>query len=381
MNQQTRKIMNEPQVEVATALSVADQFTPFERLANEWMEKAKAIKVTDASQVETIKAAREARLAIKSIRGKIEALRVELKEEHLRKGNEVQQIANRLKAMIEPIEEVLQEQEDFVKIQAEREKKHLLDARVEQLKPYMGLEALNLPLADMSQDVFDNMVVGMKHAKEAKEQQQRDQAAAEEQQRVARVAEDKRIREENAVLKDREKRMTDRINQLISKGLTFDFAENAYTLKSKDVFVYVPALDITDERPEKWEKVMESVQKGYDILQQEIKTQQAEDLKQKTLHEARLKKETDARKKLEAEARERAEKEDRERKEKAAADRKFKRAPDKTKLLSFSVELDNLRARLLDLNLNDQEANCIQTNTVELISKTIKYITSNAETL
>jgi hypothetical protein len=182
-------------------LTTLDKFAPFEAQAKEWMAKAELIKVTDVNQVDLIKGAKEARLALRRIRIDIENIRVELKDEYLRKGNEIQTIANRLKALIEPIEAHLKEQEDFEQIQAAKIKKEILEERLTKLKPVMGKDAELMPLAEMSETAFDNMLNGAILAKEKNDRDVKEALEREEENKKRRLADDLAVREENARLK------------------------------------------------------------------------------------------------------------------------------------------------------------------------------------
>lgn len=186
------------QSQVSQELTTLDHFAPFEAQAKEWMEKASQINVTDESQVELMAGAKEARLALKRIRVSVENTRKELKDEFLRKGNEIQQIANRLRDLIEPIEAHLQEQEDFAKVQEAKRKQLLFDVRLGQLIPLITQQqALMFPLSEMTEFAFETMVTGFKLAKEAKEKYDAEMAEIEIRNKAAKEAEEKRIREEN----------------------------------------------------------------------------------------------------------------------------------------------------------------------------------------
>ena len=95
--------------------------------------KKDALKVTSEEQTEDMAAAREKRLALKKIRTGVEAKRKELKEDALRAGRVIDAAARYIKQTIEPAEEYLQLQEDFVKIKQAKEAEALLAKRREQV--------------------------------------------------------------------------------------------------------------------------------------------------------------------------------------------------------------------------------------------------------
>ncbi len=83
------------------------QFQDYFKMAAEWEVKAKAIVVTDDTQVGDMQMARAGRLFLKEKRVSIEKTRKTLKEQSLREGKAIDGIANILKALIAPIEEHL----------------------------------------------------------------------------------------------------------------------------------------------------------------------------------------------------------------------------------------------------------------------------------
>lgn len=98
-----------------------DKFSSYEQIAKEWEIKAKAIVVTDESQVTEMKMAKEARKFLSDKRIAVEKARKELKEQSLRKGQAIDAIARFLTSLIEPIEKYLKEQEDFIEIKRKKE--------------------------------------------------------------------------------------------------------------------------------------------------------------------------------------------------------------------------------------------------------------------
>jgi len=115
---------------VTKTKNILKEFQDYFSIAEEWEKKAKAIVVTDASQVADMKLARIGRLALKEKRVTIEKRRKALKSSLLREGKAIDGIANVLKAIIMPIEEHLDKQEHFVEKQEEA-KQALIAAEVE----------------------------------------------------------------------------------------------------------------------------------------------------------------------------------------------------------------------------------------------------------
>ena len=122
MNQtQLAVIVEESGLEKSKADVLLENFSDYFALAADWERKAKALVVTDASQVAEMKMAREGRLFLKEKRVALEKTRKSLKEQALREGKAIDGIANVLKALIVPIEEYLGNQEHFVeRLEAEK---------------------------------------------------------------------------------------------------------------------------------------------------------------------------------------------------------------------------------------------------------------------
>lgn len=118
---QLQTIVAESGLETTKARVILEQFEDSFAMAEEWEIKAKAIVVTDGSQVDAIAQAREGRLFLREKRIAIEKTRKELKEQSLREGKAIDGIANVLKALILPLEKHLDNQENFVKYKAEAE--------------------------------------------------------------------------------------------------------------------------------------------------------------------------------------------------------------------------------------------------------------------
>lgn len=128
-----------------------------------WEERAAKIEVTSEEQLSDMEAARELRLQIRQVRIAVEKKRKELKEDALRESKAIDGLGKMIKERIEPIEEHLQAQEDFVKrLEEERERER------------------------------------REKAEELLRQQEEREAREREE---ARLAEEKRIREENERLR------------------------------------------------------------------------------------------------------------------------------------------------------------------------------------
>ena len=114
MANELQVIVEKSGLETMEAKSILEKFQDCYEVSSEWANKAKAIKVTGPDQKDDMAKAREGRLFLRDRRIEVEKARKELKENALRKGKAIDGIANFLKALIEPTEEYLDQQEHFV---------------------------------------------------------------------------------------------------------------------------------------------------------------------------------------------------------------------------------------------------------------------------
>lgn len=193
-------IVKESGLEETKAQTILEKFQDYYKIAAEWETKAKALTVTDVTQVAEMKMAREGRLFLKGKRVDIEKARKDLKEQCLREGKAIDGIANVLKALIEPIETYLEEQEKFAEIEAAKQKEIRKAERMERLSPY-GATVFENMIADMDDTSFENYFTGVKTNYEAKIEAEKQAEIASLEREKAEQAERDRIREENERLK------------------------------------------------------------------------------------------------------------------------------------------------------------------------------------
>lgn len=186
-----------------TALTLQNSFEGFFIQAEKWSQQAKELEVTDATQLDKIKGARELRLKLKKYRVQVERKRKELKEDSLKKGRAIDQVAKIIKSTLQKTEEFLQLQEDFAKIQEEK----LHAERMLQLKEYqeyVNIDYKNLGI--LPQEEFDNVLEETKAAYDYQVEQLRLEEIRKAEEAKARAEEDKRIREENKRLREEARR-------------------------------------------------------------------------------------------------------------------------------------------------------------------------------
>lgn len=186
-------------------LAIQEKFSPFVKIAKEWKQKAFEIVVTDESQTELIKQARDGRIFVKNTRCAIENARKELKEDSLRKGQMIDKIAKDLTELITPIETHLENQEKYPEIMRENRELALANVRSEELQPYFEFIPSNLNLRTMSEEDYQKVLNMGKLTKTQKEE------------------EDKKLKEENDRLQELEAKkrelFQERRNMLFTNGL------------------------------------------------------------------------------------------------------------------------------------------------------------------
>lgn len=121
-------------LEPESAMVLRASFDALFAQAEEWTERARGIRVVSLEQKREMRLARESRLALREIRVKAEHTRKRLKEDSTRRGKAIDGMANIIKALIEPIEIHLLEQETFAERHEQARKDALRAAREEALR-------------------------------------------------------------------------------------------------------------------------------------------------------------------------------------------------------------------------------------------------------
>jgi hypothetical protein len=202
----------ELELEPALTDQLINAFGPAFVAARDLTTDSKSIVVTDATQLTEMKAAREARIKIGKVRTGAEKLRKEMKDQYLRGGKAVDKVAKVIELICEPEEARLEEAEKFAERAEAKRKAELADARKVLLAPY-GVDTAFLNLADMPQGNFEALLSQSKLAYEARIEAERKRVAEEEAARVAKAAEDARIRAENERLR-KEREEADRLRKI-----------------------------------------------------------------------------------------------------------------------------------------------------------------------
>lgn len=201
-------IVQNSNLEPIEAQSILEKLNAYEDVARDWESKAKAIVVTNKSQTAEMRMAREGRLFLAQKRIDVEKARKALKEQSLRKGQAIDAIAKFLTSLIEPIEKYLKEQEDFVKIQEEKE--------VERLRIEAETKAEAERIVKEKADREEQARIRLEIEKLKKEAKERERVIAEEREnarkeREAEELEKKRIEIEHQRNLEAERKERERV--------------------------------------------------------------------------------------------------------------------------------------------------------------------------
>lgn len=200
------KVINETGVELDTADMIQGKFSELYEQAEKLKKEGLEIKVTDISQKEQMKSAREIRLELKEIRVQADKARKLLKEDSLRYGKAVQAAYNLIEAECEPTEKYLELQEKFAEVQAAKEKAELKAAREKECQEFSEFMPPDMDLSNMPKESYEIFLSGLKTKKAEKiEADKKAEQERQEQERIAKEkAEQERIANEK-IKADKEK--------------------------------------------------------------------------------------------------------------------------------------------------------------------------------
>lgn len=187
------------------ALALQSSFLPFFEQAEAMKEKALSINVTSVDQIDEIKRAREWRITLKNIRCDVEDVRKELKAESLRKGKAIDGMANVIKFLIVPLEKHLEDQEEFVERQRQKQIEEVKRKRIAEIAQYQVDGNAFQNLGEMPEEQYVLLLNGLKvqfenaveAAKKAEQEKiEREKKRQEEEQRIRAENESRRIENE-----------------------------------------------------------------------------------------------------------------------------------------------------------------------------------------
>ena len=162
------------ELEPETALQLRSTFGKMLDDAQAWAERARSIRVTSSDQVREMKLARETRLALRDIRTNAERVRKAAKEDVNRRGKAIDGLANVIKALTEPLEEHLREQETFAEREEAAKRDALRSAREEALRAYGVDPSTFANLGATTEEAWGSILETAKIAAEAREAAKRE---------------------------------------------------------------------------------------------------------------------------------------------------------------------------------------------------------------
>lgn len=355
MNQQLEKHLETLPQTKAEALKLA--FLPYLDQISQAETLVKAIKITDASQVEEIKLAKEYNKALAKTRIAVEKTRKELKDESLREGQTIDALAKVVTNLIAPLEKYSYEQSRFVELKEAAEREARKSERLAQIAPFGVLVNAEL-VADMDAETWEAYYNGLvAKDKAAKEEAARAEAARIEAERKE-AEERERVRIEN-----------ERLRKEIAEQEAAAKLELEKRAKAEAEF----RSKVEKERREAEAKFAEERAK----IEAEKAAERAKQEAERKEAEAKAKAEREAREKVEAALREKEAAERKAREEAEEAERKAKAAPDKEKLLALAGVIAEIKLP----EMSTKEAEKVVEDVRGLLLKVENFIKGRVEKL
>jgi hypothetical protein len=328
--------------------TLCETFNPFMAEVQTLKETAETVEVASVEDRENMALARATRLELKKIRVDCEKRRKELKEASLREGKAIDGMANIIKFIIVPLEERLQEQEDYAKRIEKERLERLAQERTAALTAY-EIDVTHFNLAQMEQEAFDQLLETSRIGYEAKQKAEAEERARQERERLEaeKKAEEERLAREKAEVEERQRLQRER--KEAEKR-----AEEEATERKR-----------AEEQARKEAEAREHAEAELKARREAEERRIAEEEERKRQEQERLERERKEQERAEAAERERIRQEEEAR----------RAAPDKVKLAQFAEVLDDLELPQM------QSAKAIEAllRVKELISKAVEVLQSAAE--
>lgn len=187
MENEIIEVINKNELPETMAENLKQEFLPFYEKVSGIKDQVKNIKVESADQVELMSEARGARLSLKKIRTETENRRKKLKADIVLKGKAIDGMANIIKHLIVPLENHLQDQEDFIKIQREKERARIIEDRENKLSEFVD-DITVFSVGDMSEDAYNKLLensrVAYKARIQAEQEAEKERAEKERKQKL-----------------------------------------------------------------------------------------------------------------------------------------------------------------------------------------------------
>lgn len=305
----------EPNLEAMARADLPAIWEDYRAQAEKLKVTAETLIVTDASQTAEMKIARTTRLTLRSLRVAIENKRKELGEYHLRQTQKINADAKALKELIEPLEERLLLQEQFVERKEAERKARLKEEREGELRKYVANPEM-FHVEDMDEETYLQLYQGQRAAHEAR-------IAAEKQAEAERIAKEKADAEERERIRLENERLRKEAE-----------AREKAALKEREKAA--EALKAAQDKARKEREAIESKAKA----EREAAEAKAEEERRKAAELVR--KEREAREKIETELASKKAAEEREEAERLAREEAAAAAPDKAKITAFAETVRSL---------------------------------------
>lgn len=365
------KVLEQAGMEWEFKQSLIIAFTPFLSQAEQWQKEALWIVITEESDEEWMKNAREMRLKIKDIRCDAENARKRYKDWFLKGGRAVDAVYSVIENITKPTEEYLLLQEKFAEIQEQNRREQRKSSRIIELQKY-EVDPQGYDLVNMADENFENLVNMSRLAFDDRKIKEKEVEEARLAQEKAEKEEREKTRLENEKLKTR----NDLILRIQSCNTKEEIASILNDIMDADEDIQALAKNRRVEIEEKEAQIIEQHQLQKSKEDAEKKANEAEKARiaqvqyhEKWKREQLKKQEDEVAKKRHEDALE----EQRIRELKV----KEKRAPDKEKLLKLASDIDNI----VFPACTSEEAYEVLKQTTILISKVTAYIRNNANAL
>lgn len=342
------QIVQESGLEKTKADYILEHFQDHFKIASEWETKAKALQVTDVSQVAEMKMAREGRLFLKAKRVEIEKTRKELKDSSLREGQTIDSIAKILKNLIEPTENYLEEQEKFAERKEAARVQELREGRAKDIEPYIEHLPFQQDFGFLSGEEWHKLFNYCKSQHEAKiEADRKAEAERIERERLDRLEQERRFEiapfvqfvTGNPDLRSMSDEDYSSFKQSLESARSEYNAEQAKIRQENE--------RLKKEAEEKEAKRQEELRKQHEAEQARLKAEQEERERIESEHQAKLKAERAEREKLESELKAKMEAEEKARKEAEEKAKEEKLAAEKA---AKAPKKEKLKAWVLGIN-------------------------------
>lgn len=365
------KVIENSEVEIQVANQVTENYQKFFIELGQIQENAVKINFKNPNQIDE-KIARELRLATVKIRTSAEGLKNKRKKQYLLRGNLEQSVYNLIKNGCKLIEET------FVNVEKAREiaeKKRIENLRLERTEKIIEyVDNVNIfSLGQMSENDFDNLLIGFQVAKEKMEKEEKEA----EEKRLAEIEKEKQrqieIQKENDKLK-KEAEERERLLRLEREK----FEKERELERKKQSEILAKQKKEAEERErierEKQAKIQAELKKQTEKERKEYELKLQKERKETAKKEAdakleREKLQADLKAKQDVEIKQKKEKERIER-ERIKKEKKAKNAPEKEKLIKFAELIENLQRP----EINTDEANKIMNDVDTLLLKVSKFI-------